>query len=212
TVDQQLHAGVLVLADQIDPLGHDADKAPQGPAASQPLTLRRHRGLVAGEQQAVVVRLFNGILIALRCIALTAKHRELVPHLSSYFYGFYGNFAVHSPLPPACHAPDHITHIVRDQHGAVGTDRHADRSAIRHPLLRCEEARENIAWWPGWASACERHQNNLVAAQLAPVPGTVLPDGHALGKAGKRAGRQPADTQRRGVSAQRVVRCYNLYD
>src|SRR5271167_3410626 len=80
TVDQQLHTGVLVLADQIDPLGHDADKAPQGPAASQPLTLRRHRGLVAGEQQAVVVRLFNGILIALRCIALTAKHRELVPH------------------------------------------------------------------------------------------------------------------------------------
>src|SRR4051795_13692940 len=58
-VDQQVHTGVLVLADQIDGLGHRTHKTPQRSALSQPLTLRRHSGLVAAEQPAVIVGRFN---------------------------------------------------------------------------------------------------------------------------------------------------------
>ena len=47
-VDQKLHAGVLILADQIDGRRHGADKTPQRPASGQPLTFRLHSGLVAG--------------------------------------------------------------------------------------------------------------------------------------------------------------------
>src|SRR5947209_1427786 len=48
-VDQQVHTGILILADQIDRLEHRADKTPQRSALSQPLTFRRHSGLVAAE-------------------------------------------------------------------------------------------------------------------------------------------------------------------
>src|SRR5271167_2008780 len=53
-VDQQVHTGVLILGDQIDGLGHRADKTPQRSALSQPLTLRRHSGLVAAQQPTVI--------------------------------------------------------------------------------------------------------------------------------------------------------------
>src|SRR5271156_3113391 len=48
-VDQQVNTGILKLADQIDSLGHRAHKTPQRSALSQPLTLRRHSGLVAAQ-------------------------------------------------------------------------------------------------------------------------------------------------------------------
>ena len=79
-VDQQMHASVLILADQIDSRGHRADKTPQWPALSQPLTLRRHSDLVATEQPAVIVGRFNRSVITLRGVAMLAKHRKLVPH------------------------------------------------------------------------------------------------------------------------------------
>src|ERR1700726_668938 len=52
-VDKQGHTSRLILADYIDGLGHRADKTAQRAALSQPLTLRRHSGLVAAEQPAV---------------------------------------------------------------------------------------------------------------------------------------------------------------
>ena len=52
-VDQQLDAGVLIAADQVDGLRHGADKAPQWPAAGEPLALGRHAGRVAGDEPAV---------------------------------------------------------------------------------------------------------------------------------------------------------------
>ena len=79
-VDQQVHTGVLILADQIDGLGHRADKTAQRSALSQPLTLRRHSGLVAAEQPAVIVGRFDRGAVTLRGVAMPTKHRELVPH------------------------------------------------------------------------------------------------------------------------------------
>jgi hypothetical protein len=80
TVDQQLYAGVTVLADQINCLGHTADKASQWSASRQPFPLRSHGRVVPGKQPAVVVRLFNRGLVALCAIAVPPKHRELVSH------------------------------------------------------------------------------------------------------------------------------------
>src|SRR5512144_2823604 len=48
-IDQQVDAGGLVLPDQIDGLGHAADKAAHRSAGGQPLALRRQRGRVAGK-------------------------------------------------------------------------------------------------------------------------------------------------------------------
>ena len=48
-IDQQLDAGVLVLPDQVDGLGHRTGKAAQRSVGSQPLALRRHRCVVAGK-------------------------------------------------------------------------------------------------------------------------------------------------------------------
>ena len=48
-MDEQVDAGVLVLPDQIDGLGHGADEAGQRSTGSQPLALCRHRGRVAGK-------------------------------------------------------------------------------------------------------------------------------------------------------------------
>src|SRR6266404_2780680 len=74
-VDQQVHTGVLILADQIDGLGHCAHKTPQRSALSQPLTLRRHSGLVAAEQPAVIVGRFNRSVVTLRGVAMLTKYR-----------------------------------------------------------------------------------------------------------------------------------------
>ena len=46
-----------------------------------------------------------------------------------------------SALSLTRHAPDHIAHVVRYQHGAVGADRYPYRPSIGHPLVRCEETR-----------------------------------------------------------------------
>src|SRR5580704_16783842 len=79
-VDQQVHTGVLILADQIDGLGHCAHKTPQRSALSQPLTLRRHSGLVAAEQPAVIVGRFNRNVVTPCGVAMLTKYRKLVPH------------------------------------------------------------------------------------------------------------------------------------
>lgn len=47
-IDQKLHAGVLILADQIDGRRYGTNKTPQGSASGQPLTFRLHSGLVTG--------------------------------------------------------------------------------------------------------------------------------------------------------------------
>src|SRR6185437_12847481 len=65
---------------------------------------------------------------------------------------------------------------------------------------------QNVARRPGWAPVFERHEDHLVAAERAPVPGAVLADDHALGKAWKRSRRQPAQAERSGVAAERIVR------
>src|ERR1039457_4241936 len=92
----------------------------------------------------------------------------------------------------ARYAPDHVANVIRHQNRAVGTECDAYRTAIGHPLVRCEEPRQNIPRRPRRASVCERHEHDLIATQRAAVPGAVLPDGHAVGKARKRACRQPA--------------------
>src|SRR5258707_7986479 len=99
-----------------------------------------------------------------------------------------------SALLRAHYAPDHIANIVRHQNGAVGTECYTHRPSIGHPLVRCEEPGQNIPRRAGRASVYERHEHDLVATQRAAVPGAVLPDGHAVGKARKRAGPQAAQT------------------
>jgi hypothetical protein len=49
SIDQQVDAGILVLRDQVNRLGHRTNKAAQRSAGSQPLALRRHRGRDAGK-------------------------------------------------------------------------------------------------------------------------------------------------------------------
>src|ERR1700738_3371364 len=97
-----------------------------------------------------------------------------------------------SALTLARYAPDHIANVVCHQNGAVGTECYPYRSSIGNPLVRCEEPRQNIPRRPGGAPVLERHEDDLVATQRAAVPRAVLPDGHAVRKARKRAGRQPA--------------------
>ena len=48
-IDQQVDAGVLVLADQVDGLGHRTDKAAQWSAGGQSLALCRQRDRIAGK-------------------------------------------------------------------------------------------------------------------------------------------------------------------
>src|SRR5713101_8192226 len=78
-----------------------------------------------------------------------------------------------SALPLARYAPDHIANSVRHQNGAVGTECYPYRSSIGHPLVRCEEPRQNIPRWPSRAPVRERHEDDLVATQRAAVPGAV---------------------------------------
>src|ERR1700730_15423109 len=102
-----------------------------------------------------------------------------------------------SALPLARYAPDHIAHVVRHQNTGLGGGWDAYRTAIGHPLVRCEEPRQNIPRRARRESVCERHEHNLIATQRAAVPGAVLPDGHAFGKARKRPCRQSDWTQGR---------------
>src|ERR1700676_5150556 len=88
-----------------------------------------------------------------------------------------------SALPLARYAPDHIANILRHQKGAVGTECYPYRSSIGHPLVRCEEPRQNIPRRPGRVPVRERHEDGLVDTQRAAAPGAVLLDGHAVRKA-----------------------------
>src|SRR5450631_69354 len=97
-----------------------------------------------------------------------------------------------SALPLARDTPDHIANIIRHEKRAVGAECYPYRSPIGHPLVRREEPGQNIPRRLRRAPVRERHEDDLVAAQRAAVPGAVLPDGHAVRKARKRAGRQPA--------------------
>ena len=64
------------------------------------------------------------------------------------------------PLPlSAGDAPDHIAHIVRHQHGAVGADGHADRASVGHPFVRREESGQDIARRSRRAAVRERNEH-----------------------------------------------------
>src|SRR5882672_12786655 len=112
----------------------------------------------------------------------------------------------HSALLVSRHTPDDIANIVRHQKRAIRTERDTDWSAIRDFLIRREKARQNIPRRTGWAPVLEGHEDDGVTAQRAAIPGAVLADHHAVRKARKRVGRQPAQAERRGVPAERVVR------
>src|SRR5260221_10241832 len=77
-VDQQVHAGVPVLPDQVDALGHCTDKALRRSTGRKPLALRRHSGHVAGKHPALDMGLFNGVVVATHGVAMPAQHRQLV--------------------------------------------------------------------------------------------------------------------------------------
>ena len=73
-------------------------------------------------------------------------------------------------------------------------------------LVRRQEAGQDVARRPGRACRSSNGTNTtLVAAQRAAVPRAVLADHHAVGEARQRAGRHPAQAERGGVAAQRVV-------
>src|ERR1700729_374935 len=50
-------------------------------------------------------------------------------------FGLGSAFIIRSALLRTRHAPDHIAHVVRHQHGTVRTDRDANRPAIGHALV-----------------------------------------------------------------------------
>jgi hypothetical protein len=81
SIDQQVDAGIRVLPDQVDGLGRRTDKAAQRAASSQPLALRRHCGVVACEKPSLDTGLFDGVVIATLCVAMSAQHRQLIPYL-----------------------------------------------------------------------------------------------------------------------------------
>jgi len=78
-IDQEVDAGVLVLSDQVDGLGHRTEKSARRSAGSQPLALRRQRGVVAGEKPTPGMGLFDRVVIATRRAAMSAQHRQLMP-------------------------------------------------------------------------------------------------------------------------------------
>jgi hypothetical protein len=59
-------------ANQVDGLGHRTEK-PRGFAVSQPLALRRHRGVVSGEKPSPDMGLFDLLVIATRSVAMSAQ-------------------------------------------------------------------------------------------------------------------------------------------
>ena len=80
-IDQQVDAGVLVLPDQVNGLGHRNDKAAQWSVGGQSLALCRQRGRIAGKQSGLDTGLFARVVIAARGVTMSAQHRELVPYL-----------------------------------------------------------------------------------------------------------------------------------
>jgi hypothetical protein len=68
--------------------------------------------------------------------------------------------AVRLPQPLAGRAPDHVASIVRHQYGAVGFDRHPDRSSIGNTPIRCEgpPSKYRAAATPGARSRTARGQ------------------------------------------------------
>src|SRR3954452_2305792 len=89
-------------------------------------------------------------------------------------------------------APDHVAHVVRHQERAVRAERDPDRSPEGGPLVGSEEPRQDVARRPGGATVLERHEDDPVTTKLAAVPGTMLPDDHAIGIAGQGARGEPA--------------------
>src|SRR5438552_11983041 len=79
--DQQVDAGVLVLPDPVDGLGHGAEKAAQRSARRQPFALRPYCGIVAAKSPGLERGLFDRLVIATRRLAMSAQHRPLRPHL-----------------------------------------------------------------------------------------------------------------------------------
>src|SRR5580698_11496255 len=90
-------------------------------------------------------------------------------------------------------------------------------SRRRHTRLTCDWSSDVcssdlITRRTGRPAILERHEHDLVAAQRAAIPGAVLTDRHAVGKARKRPGRHPAQTERGGVAAERIIRLDSLGD
>ncbi|HEX3418217.1 MAG TPA: hypothetical protein VHT21_17705 [Stellaceae bacterium] len=73
--------GVLILPDQIDGLGHGADKPAQWSTGCQPLALRRHRSVIAGKQPWLDKGCFDRVVIAGCGITMATQHIELMPYL-----------------------------------------------------------------------------------------------------------------------------------
>ncbi len=109
-------------------------------------------------------------------------------------------------------APDHVADIVGHQQRSVGAQRDADGTSVGFLFVGREEAAQNIPRRPGGAAVLERDEHHLVAAQRAAIPGAVLADHHAVRKARQRAGRHPAQAERGGVAAERIVRLDRLCD
>ena len=65
---------------------------------------------------------------------------------------------------------------------------------------------------PGGAPVLKWHEDNLVAAQCAAVPGAVLADHHAIREAGQGAGRKPAQAERSSMPAEREIWCQGRCD
>src|SRR3569833_3833224 len=108
------------------------------------------------------------------------------------------------PLSP-CHTPDAVADIGGDQERAVRAERNADRAAVGDALVGRQEARQDVARRTRRPAVLERDEHDLVARELAASPGAVLADRHALGEAGQGAGREPAQAQRSGMAAERIV-------
>jgi hypothetical protein len=77
-VDQEVDAGVLVLPDQVDGLGHRAGKTGRRSTGDQPLALRRQCRRVAGKEPALDVALLDRVVVAADCVAVPAQHAKLV--------------------------------------------------------------------------------------------------------------------------------------
>src|SRR6478609_1225535 len=79
-------------------------------------------------------------------------------------------------------------------------------------FVGCEKPGENVPRRTRWAAVLERHEDDGVAAQRAAIPGAVLADHHAVRKARQRACRHPAQAERCGMPAKRIVRLNRLSD
>ena len=81
--------------------------------------------------------------------------------------------------------PDAVADVVGHQQRPVARDLNADRTAQRLAVAT-EEAGENVDRRTGRAAVDETHEDQLVAAARASVPGAVQADESAGSKAGPR--------------------------